>query len=210
MPNWNIHIEVGKQVAKNLKYSEEDKELFLLGNLLPDINNGFLVKEVSKFISHADTHLHSETIPTYENFYNKYKDNINSDPIFLGAFVHLYTDHIWNNYFREKCNNSEKMSKLSGGKQRKIKRSEFKKYSSQFVDNNIIRIDDYEKVLDRIKIFEEVSIEKDDLIKVNRYFLNQKPMKNLELEFYTMDEFDLLFKKTIKDNINIINKLIHK
>ena len=78
MPNWKTHIEISKQLNKKLNYNDEEFELFAFGNILPDINNGHLVKDVSKIIDHKITHFVADK-KSYINFYNKYKDIIKED-----------------------------------------------------------------------------------------------------------------------------------
>jgi len=55
MPGWGIHLEVGERLSKKLKFAGEDKELFLLGCILPDINNGY-VNKVRVQMGHGETH----------------------------------------------------------------------------------------------------------------------------------------------------------
>ena len=43
MPGWNIHLEAGNRLANKLKFSAPKRKEFLLGCLLPDINNGYII-----------------------------------------------------------------------------------------------------------------------------------------------------------------------
>ena len=52
MPSWETHLEVAKRVAKKIKLSDEEKEDFLLANLLPDINCRYSIKNISTFVEH--------------------------------------------------------------------------------------------------------------------------------------------------------------
>ena len=55
MPSWNIHLEAGERLAGKLKLSGKKRKAFLLGCLLPDINNGYINKvKVEK--PHEQTH----------------------------------------------------------------------------------------------------------------------------------------------------------
>ena len=45
MPSWAIHLKVAKELAKNMP--KEDYQRFLLGNLLPDVNVGYLINPIS-------------------------------------------------------------------------------------------------------------------------------------------------------------------
>lgn len=48
MPTWGMHLLVAKKLNKKLKI--KDYNLFLIGNIITDINNGYLVQNVSKVI----------------------------------------------------------------------------------------------------------------------------------------------------------------
>lgn len=42
MPAWSFHIKVANDIAKILGYNDEEKKLFILSNLIPDIKSGYL------------------------------------------------------------------------------------------------------------------------------------------------------------------------
>ena len=58
MPSWGIHLEIANRVYKKLE--NIDKNLFMFGNVMPDINNGYVIKDVNKIISHKKTHYDGE------------------------------------------------------------------------------------------------------------------------------------------------------
>lgn len=60
LPNWKVHLEIAKKLNKQINFDKEDLNLFLLGNIAPDINNGFIVKEISHIYNHDQTHLYNE------------------------------------------------------------------------------------------------------------------------------------------------------
>ena len=55
MPSWNTHLEAGNRLADKLKLKGKEREEFLLGCLLPDINNGY-VNKVKTIKDHNETH----------------------------------------------------------------------------------------------------------------------------------------------------------
>ena len=57
MPNWKTHLELGKRLRKNFDYDNKEYNLFLMGNILPDLNNGYMLKDISEKIDHEKTHL---------------------------------------------------------------------------------------------------------------------------------------------------------
>ena len=95
MPGWNIHLEAGERVASKLKFTKLSKKEFLLGCILPDINNGYINK-VKKRKQHEETH-YAYNQKSSLNFYAENRDKIRErDPIFLGYLFHLYTDGFFN------------------------------------------------------------------------------------------------------------------
>ncbi len=68
----------------------------LLGNIAPDINNGYIVEGISHIYDHGHTHLYNpENHSTYTNFYQKYQDILKSKPnstwIFNSSIYRLFT-----------------------------------------------------------------------------------------------------------------------
>ena len=97
MPHWKTHIEIAKRCNEFLKFNKSDYTLFLFGNILPDINNGYVIKNVSKIIAHKITHYDGEKdFKGYRRFYIKYAKYI-QDPVILGSLTHLMTDYYYNN-----------------------------------------------------------------------------------------------------------------
>ncbi len=44
MPSWAIHLGVTTKINEKLNYQKVKKNIFLLGNILPDILNGHVIK----------------------------------------------------------------------------------------------------------------------------------------------------------------------
>ena len=71
MPSWGVHLGIANKVLKNI--DNIDKNLFMFGNVTPDINNGYVIKNVSKIIAHKITHYDGEKdFKGYRRFYIKY------------------------------------------------------------------------------------------------------------------------------------------
>ena len=100
MPSWGIHLATAAKICEKI---DIDKDLFLIGNLLPDINNGYLIKNITCIKKYDQTHYskminingQEEILPDLELFYNENKENL-KDNLVLGYFVHLLTDYSWN------------------------------------------------------------------------------------------------------------------
>lgn len=196
MPNWKVHIEVGKRLNEKLNYNKEDLNLFLLGSILPDINNCYIVTNISKRIDHDTTHMGKFNETSYLNFYNKYKKEIaKNNPLFVGYLAHLYTDYSWNIDFYKNFANLD-IPKEERDKLRIMKQSDFKVYNNKFIENKI-DIENINRALDEIIKISEISITREDILEVIDFLKNQKAYEN-ELQFYSMEKLDELMSNTIK------------
>ena len=57
MPSWAIHLGVTTKINEKIKLSESEKNIFLLGNILPDILNGHVIKNISHIVPHKEAHI---------------------------------------------------------------------------------------------------------------------------------------------------------
>lgn len=101
MPAWGIHLTVAQKINETLKLPIND---FFLGNVLPDVPNGYIVKNITNLKSYNDTHyikvdsdnyVNLPKLPDYYSFVSKYKDKLYK-PMILGYLVHLMTDYYFN------------------------------------------------------------------------------------------------------------------
>lgn len=186
LPNWKVHLEIAKKLNKQINFDKEDLNLFLLGNIAPDINNGFIVKEISHIYNHDQTHLYNEkNHSTYTNFYNKYKDILKTNPVAYGYFIHLYTDYLLNQDYHKKCEHEN----LDKEECIKVKHKDLKKYDSKYSEN-IIALDNYQKAVEELQTIDEISINEQDLKKVIEFLEGKEKTNDLNLEFYTVQELD--------------------
>lgn len=131
MPSWNIHLEAGKRLLKKLKFSGISRKEFLLGCLLPDINNGYINKvKVQK--KHQETHYAYDQKSSL-NFYAENQTKIQQkDPIFLGYLFHLYTDGFFNYDFYRTIKRHKLGAGLTHEQKREIKHHDFWIYDTNF------------------------------------------------------------------------------
>jgi len=202
LPNWKIHVEIGMRLNKYLKYNEEELNLFLLGSVLPDINNGWIVPDASKIIEHDITHMGSFIEASYDKFYNKYKYEIDTkNPIFLGYMVHIYTDAIWNNNFYTSVKNlNVKYGNLDELKL--MKQSDFKVYKNKFIAN-IIEIKNIDKALKEIQKIDTICVTKEDILKSIEFLKNEETY-NFQYKFYTESKLDKLMDDTLNGLIELL------
>lgn len=199
MPKWETHIEYGIILSDYLGYDKENKELFLIGNILPDINNGYLVKEVSNVISHEVTHFISSNHLNHLKFYNKYKSFFNN-PLVKGYFTHLYLDYYFNNDYY-----SNKFDSLDKEYLKKRKQNDFDVFNNKFINNKLI-LNNLEDIISNSKLIEEININVKDLNNVINY-LNNNIKCNKEYIYYKEDYLYFLFNNSVNSIKELINKL---
>lgn len=104
MPTWGIHLAMANQINRKLNM---EMNSFLLGNILPDVPNNYIVKNITNVIPYEVTHyinintdkyINLPSFPDINLFIDKYKDNLNN-PLVIGYLVHLLTDLYWNTRF---------------------------------------------------------------------------------------------------------------
>lgn len=205
MPNWKVHLEIGKRLNKYFNYDKEDLNLFLLGSILPDINNCYIVTDISKQINHEITHFGTYKDLNYTSFYEKYKKEIdNKKPLFNGYMAHIYTDNMWNrNFYYNKIQNLDNLPE-NRDEIREMKQSDFKVYNNKYI-KDILEVDNIDTALEEVKKIDEVSITKEDILKVIN-FLNNQETYVAKLNFYSMEELDNLMDDTITEYVNLFKK----
>lgn len=98
MPSWSIHIALAHKLKEKYHFNDD----FILGNVLPDATNGFVLPDISHIIRHSITHYNfmgpgkppKNDIQKFLEFYQKRLDN----PLILGSYIHLLTDNFYNEY----------------------------------------------------------------------------------------------------------------
>lgn len=204
MPTWETHIEIAKRVAKHLKLNNEEKEEYLLANLLPDINCAYAIKDVSKVIDHKYTHYNN-----FLEFYIQNKKYMNEITTF-GYFSHLFSDYIWNSNFYTKKIKDFDISKFTKDELRFLKQNDFRFYNNLY-SNNSIKIKDLNKFVAKIKNLNRISLNTKDLEKTLSYINNNEyVIDNIELNFYTKEELENLCNETVAKILEFKEKIIDK
>lgn len=195
MPSWKIHLEYAKKINKYLKFENEAYTLFLVGSILPDINNGYLVPNVSRKIEHDITHFGKyNDAKSYKQFYNIYHKEIeNMEPLFLGYLFHLYVDYRWNKDFYNKVKNI-KRDEQKKEELRKAKQSDFLLYANNYIEN-YIEVESVTFVIDECRKIKEVSIDVQDILEAIAE-LNTYSKYNAVYTFYTKEKLDKLRNST--------------
>ncbi len=199
MPSWNIHLEAGNRLADKMKLSGKTRKEFLLGCLLPDINNGYINKVKIKK-EHGETHYAFDEKSSM-NFYAENKAHIDAlEPIFVGYLFHLYTDGYFNYDFYKSIKHSELGDGLDHVAKREIKHHDFWIYDMNFHHDLGVS---HSEALELAKIANKVpatDITAEDIEDVDR-ILNDTEFANAmageAYKFYTKERLDRLMNDVI-------------
>lgn len=102
MPAWSFHIKLASEISAVLNLDEQEKNLFILSNLIPDIKSGFLIpmdKPVWSKYSHYYIYKDELSLPDLEKYKNIYWDK--NDIISTGVYCHILLDYYLNNLLKE-------------------------------------------------------------------------------------------------------------
>ena len=201
MPSWNIHLEAGERIADKLHFSDQEKQKFLVGCLLPDINNGYINSPKSIY-PHEETHYAFDEKSSL-NFYADYSQKIKEkDPIFLGYLFHLFLDGYFNYDFYHKAKHSPAMQNLNDNQKRDIKHHDFWLFDTNFHHELHFTPALAIKIVLVANQIKNVNITPDDLLEVSRIMqdghLNDS-MRNESYSFYTEEELYQLLKDSIDE-----------
>lgn len=212
MPNWGEHFLIANKVLEKAKL---DKNLFLFGNILPDVQNGYLVKGISITAAQSVDHFWLEKVYEhkqkrgYEVFNEKYSNKM-KNPVVAGYFAHLLADTMWNDMFYQgKCkienekpagytNNAGVFIKSDTIGCKNAKHKDFWAFQYYIYEKYNLEIPKYSpNIVEEIKVLENIKINDEDVKKVIKYINETKDSakdKDKKLEIFTEDE--------LKDKIN--------
>lgn len=231
MPSWKIHIEVANKVLENIKeIININKNDFYIGNIMPDIYGGHIVKGMSKHIEYSDSHYSMEytinlakfILPDFEKFKNIHDECI-IDPVILGYFTHLMTDYYFNKYTYTNKYIIDSSREISGIKTKKnevlncsrktairIKQEDFASFSDS-IELTLYNFTYNSKLFESLNKLKTFKSETDDIVKITNYLntltkdkvRRTKPLVmflNEELE-YMINECATYISEYIKRNI---------
>lgn len=206
MPSWGIHLATAKKVLE--KINIEDENDFIFGNILPDIENGYLFRDVSHIVSHPITHYDlypREKFSSHNRFFNIYEDNMNNKVI-LGYLVHLLTDNLWNKDFYEKkaifnekeivgIKLLEKVENSNFDTVRKIKQRDFKIFADYLFSKDCVVEPTFDqKLIEKSNAISVININEKDIKKSIDYINKEKidsKIKDIKLEYKTFSEREI-------------------
>lgn len=199
MPAWNTHIEIGKRMGKKLGFSGRKMELFLLGNLLPDINNGY-INQVKTRKKHKDTHWAFNEKSSL-NFYAKYRNEIEArEPMYMGYLLHLYTDGYFNYDFHRKFSRTGAGRQMDREERQGVKHNDFRIFEAKYQENQI-EVNDREEVAKLANRIEGVEINAEDILEVETVLNDDElllAMKDRPYIFYTEERLEELMEEMME------------
>ena len=204
MPGWNIHLEAGERVAKKLKFTKLSKKEFLLGCILPDINNGY-INRVKRRKHHEETH-YAYNQKSSLNFYAENRGKIlEKDPIFLGYLFHLYTDGFFNYDFYRTIKRDKKGRDLDRDAKRELKHHDFWLYDINFHHELGVKQDELKKLARRANQVFAVEITPEEILEVEQILVADNlndDLKGQKYQFYTKKRLDELMEDMIESFMN--------
>ena len=199
MPSWNVHMEAGNRLADKLSIKGKKRQEFLFWCILPDINNAYVNHpHVAK--AHEETHYNYEGDgPT--NFYNENKDKIEKrDPMYLAYFFHLLTDHMFNEDFNNRVENSQFKDKTIEELEN-LKHNDFWLYGTNFRYILDFSREEAEELARQANQIKPIDINADDILEVTKIIeldeIND-PVRNNHYILYTKEDFDNLLNQVVE------------
>lgn len=209
MSDWNTHLYCAHRVNEALQFQDKELEMFLYGNLLPDINMGWLIHP-NVVMHQEDTHfdaLGQEYFWAPLRFYEKYEKKIaEKHPLYLGYLFHLWLDVSYMTDFVSRIPMSQMIEKYHEVRQWKWKDG------GLFIKRFHYTLSDeiFDDILDESAEIEEVKLTKDDLRQVVDLLRgNAIEYDGKEYYLYTEDDLTAFYEKVCSDFIGWINRL-HK
>lgn len=216
MPNWGEHLLIANKLLKRIKL---DENLFLFGNILPDVQDGFLVKGISNIQPHNINHydLNGENFnpknkKEYDVFYEIYSEKMDN-PIIMGYLTHLITDFLWNDiFYNGKCvkendkligfiNKKGELIKADKNDLRINKQRDFGIFSSYIYKNHDMKLPEFSsEVVQNSNIIENININDEDVRKVVDYIKQTKidsKNENSETQIFTIEELERQIDNTV-------------
>lgn len=233
MPSWSVHLAVAKKVNKKLKLNDD---LFLYGNLIPDVDKGTI-------ITRYGAHYYNEKLPfptvpqekmiDINKFLSVYKSKL-GNPLILGYYSHLLTDQFYNEkvytskWVQDDNNNiigirfNNKILKIDIDDKKRLKRKykhrDFELYGKYLFNDGYISIPKNinlvkenavylkDKFLTDELIDYRFNYLKNDFAKFNKLSLSEKLFKH-NYKIFTKKELDKIMEECIEMVINKIREV---
>ena len=219
MPTWPVHLKIAHKLKD--KYNLTDD--FIIGNVIPDTMNGYVIDNPSNIFHHSVTHYSSSEYKDFleiniDKFLEENKEKLNNE-IILGTYMHLITDYMFNTYTQK--NHFEKIdgeiyAVLNDGtierniRPMEVKQSDFKIFGDKLINKKEIgeRVSITKETLELIKDL-NYKVEKEDVLKtvdkINEY-VESNPTEE-DYRMFTEKEFNDLFNNCYEKLEEIIYEI---
>ena len=191
-------------MAKKLKFTGMKRKEFLLGCILPDVNNGY-INRVKRRKQHEETH-YAYNQKSSLNFYAENRDKIKErDPIFLGYLFHLYTDGYFNYDFYRTIKRNKLGEGLSHDEKSEIKHHDFWLYDLNFHHELGVKQGELRQLARRSNRVPMVEITADEIEDVERILVEDNlndDLKGAKYLFYSRKRLDELMEDMIDSFMN--------
>ena len=200
MPSWNIHLEASERLADKLKLADTKRREFLLGCLLPDINNGY-INHPQVIKEHSETH-YAHDKKSSLNFYAENKRQIDAkNPIYLGYIFHLFMDGFYNYDFFHRANHDPHTMNLDFDQKNKIKHHDLWILDDKLhhdLDFPTSELDHLVAVANQINPVEVVKSDIEEMLEIINEDTINDIYKGEPYQFYTEEELFDLMDRTIE------------
>ena len=200
MPSWNIHLEAGKRLAKKLHFTSREKREFLLGCLLPDVNNGY-VNHPSVVKEHRKTHYAYDEKSSL-NFYAENKRQVDEkQPIYLGYIFHLFTDGFFNYDFFHRAKRAPGVKDLSFEAKNDLKHHDIWIFDTKYhheLDIPEAEFSEYTKKANQIAVIDINEQDLAELVQIMRDDALNDFIEGEDYQFYTEAELEDLTNRAVE------------
>lgn len=229
MPSWKIHLKVANNLKDRLNMYDK-KDEFYIGNVLPDIYTGHVIKNTTKIIDYDVSHYKQKAIinggtfylPDYESFKNIHMENL-ANPVILGYLIHLMTDYFFNKYTFTNCTVLDSTGNVCGIKTKKdeilkcnkntmtrMKQEDFNAYNDM-INIEKLNVSYTSELFESFKFLETFSVEQEDLLKVINYLnsitISENTKKQKPLILFTKEKLDNLVEECTEFILAYLNKI---
>ncbi|MCI9110441.1 MAG: hypothetical protein HFH47_01350 [Bacilli bacterium] len=203
MPSWPIHIALAHKLNKHLKLNDD----FILGNIMPDVLDGYVIKPSNK-TEKKQSHYYSNKKINPENFVKENKNELHN-PIILGYLIHLLTDKFYNEetakHFIKENNNlyvvlNDNTKAPKNLETFSMKHQDLDKYGQMLAQNNQLgnKITLNNNTFNNIKHLKQFNYNTNDIestIKIiNDWIYNKINITNKEYKLYSQKELDEIYE----------------
>ncbi|MBQ6546387.1 MAG: HD domain-containing protein [Bacilli bacterium] len=144
MPTWPVHLKIANKLKEKYGYTDD----FIIGNVIPDTMNGYVVDNPSNIFHHSVTHYSSAEYTDFleiniNKFLNDNREKLDNE-IILGTYTHLLADLYFNEYTQKhhfKKKSDKVIAILNDGTIEEmihpmvIKQNDFKVFGDYFIKN---------------------------------------------------------------------------